>query len=80
MMDTSDIAAAALKADGRGRCSCARHTKSHKPSRSCPKCGGKGTLEACLRCEGSGWNSVANKVCALCGGRGYHLPLPPTPT
>lgn len=70
-MDTSDIAAAALKPDGRGRCSCARHTKSHNPDRRCPKCHGTGMLTACLTCGGSGWNPKANKMCQNCQGCGF---------
>lgn len=74
MMDTSDIAAAALKADGRGTCSCYRHTKNAKPHRSCPKCAGKGIVAACQNCGASGWNPAAGAACTFCEGRGYHLP------
>ena len=77
-MDTTDLAAAAQHPEGRGRCNCARRTKDHKPSRSCPKCKGKGWFNACLDCGGSGWNPIENAACRRCGGRGYHLP--PTPT
>lgn len=71
MMDTTDIAAAALKADGRGRCHCAKNTKDAKPHRACPKCHGRGILTACLDCEGSGWKAAANEVCSKCQGNGH---------
>jgi hypothetical protein len=70
-MDTSDIAAAALKPDGRGRCNCARRTKDRKAHPACAKCHGKGILTACLECGGSGWKATANEVCSKCQGNGY---------
>jgi DnaJ-class molecular chaperone len=73
-MDTSDIAAAALKPDGVGVCNCSRHTNKRKPIRSCPKCHGTGKLTACLDCEGSGWKPAINAACPKCAGKGY---IPP---
>jgi DnaJ-class molecular chaperone len=73
-MDTSDIAAAALKPDGVGVCNCSRHTDKRKPMRRCPKCHGSGKLTACLDCEGSGWKPAINAACQKCEGKGY---IPP---
>jgi hypothetical protein len=70
-MDTTDIAAAALKPDGKGRCHCAKNTKDGKPHKACVKCHGKGILTACLECGGSGWKAEKNTTCAKCGGNGY---------
>ena len=70
-MDTTDIAAAALKPDGKGRCHCARNTKDRKPSKACKKCHGSGILAACLNCGGAGWNAAAREICAKCQGAGF---------
>lgn len=70
-MDTTDIAAAALKDSCRGPCSCKRGTRDGKPSRKCPKCQGTGTLTACKDCGGTGWNPLIQKMCQRCEGKGY---------
>jgi DnaJ-class molecular chaperone len=71
LMDTSDIAAAALHPDGRGKCNCSRETKTRKPNPRCVKCNGSGIVTACEDCEGSGWKANQNKICPRCQGRGY---------
>jgi hypothetical protein len=71
LMDATDIAAAALKPDGRGPCNCRKATKNAKPHSKCPKCRGTGTLTACEDCGGSGWNAKKQGVCSLCQGHGY---------
>jgi DnaJ-class molecular chaperone len=71
MMDTSDIAAAALKPDHKGKCNCARGAKNLKPISRCPKCKGTGILTACDACEGSGWDKNTNSTCGRCGGKGF---------
>jgi hypothetical protein len=70
-MDMTDIAAAALKANHKGPCSCKHRTKDRKPHPACPKCHGQGTLTACGECEGSGWSAANNKLCQKCQGNGY---------
>lgn len=71
MTDVSDIAAAALKADGVGPCNCKKHTKDAAPSIRCAKCKGTGKITACLDCGGSGWNPKKNKTCPVCMGLGH---------
>ena len=71
MIDTSYIAAAALKPGGKGPCNCRQFTRDGKPSVKCEMCHGSGTLTACLTCEGSGWNAKTNKPCVPCSGHGY---------
>lgn len=73
-METSDIAAAALQPDRKGKCGCSRTTKNLKPSPKCPKCKGKGIVEACETCGGSGWNPRTNHLCNFCNGNGYRMP------
>lgn len=51
-MDTSDIAAAALRPDHIGKCNCSRHTKNKMPNRGCKKCKGTGKVKACDKCDG----------------------------
>lgn len=70
-MDTTDIAAAALKPNHKGHCNCSARTRDKRPNRACPKCKGTGTLTACAECEGSGWNKTNQKACMRCGGAGY---------
>jgi hypothetical protein len=70
-MDTTDIAAAALKTDGKGPCNCKHRTNDRKPHPACPKCHGHGILTACLRCGGAGWEAAENKICPKCEGKGH---------
>ena len=71
MIETTYIAAAALKEDGVGPCNCKHHTKGGKPRKQCSMCHGTGKLKACLTCEGTGWNPTTNKACPKCQGNGY---------
>jgi len=67
-MDTSDIAAAAIRPNRTGRCNCATGKKRPKPK--CPKCKGTGKITVCENCEGAGWDIKNNRGCLRCQSTG----------
>lgn len=67
-MDTTPIAAAAVKPNRTGRCSCAKSPKRPKPK--CPMCKGTGKITVCDNCEGAGWDAKTNKRCVRCAATG----------
>lgn len=69
-METSDIAAAALKKDGIGVCLCSKQTRNGRSRPKCPKCHGTGKIKVCEKCEGSGWNRESQQKCSKCDGQG----------